>query len=277
MIPNLPVTAHDQAAPLAAGGTVAGRLPDFPTTASLRGKKVILVIPPSPFLLDERVFVSLGILRVAGALEAQGVTVGVLDLSGVDNYLDVVKGHFVGCDADWVGITSTTPQLPSAVQIARKVREVTPSTRLVLGGPHVTLTYSALKIERAKPTGIEGRAARAAAVLEGIFDVLVSGDGEFASALLCDEDCPKVIDADDNKGPLFMSNAQYEAMPPPARHLVDLGSYHYTVEGIRATSLIAQLGCPFHCVYVRATLYGQKSNCKTNREIGRNREEFFNK
>jgi anaerobic magnesium-protoporphyrin IX monomethyl ester cyclase len=33
----------------------------------------------------------------------------------------------------------------------------------------------------------------------------------------------------------------------PARHLVDVDSYHYTIDGVRATSLIAQLGCPFGC------------------------------
>src|SRR6185437_41190 len=33
----------------------------------------------------------------------------------------------------------------------------------------------------------------------------------------------------------------------PSRHLVDLKSYHYGIEGHRATSLIAQLGCPFEC------------------------------
>jgi hypothetical protein len=32
---------------------------------NFKDKKVGLIIPPSPFLLDERVFVSLGILRVA--------------------------------------------------------------------------------------------------------------------------------------------------------------------------------------------------------------------
>jgi radical SAM superfamily enzyme YgiQ (UPF0313 family) len=35
----------------------------------------------------------------------------------------------------------------------------------------------------------------------------------------------------------------------PARHLVDLDSYHYTVDGERATSLIGQLGCPFQCSF----------------------------
>ena len=51
--------------------------------------RICLVIPPSPFLLDERVFASLGILKVAAELEVFH-DVSVLDLSGVENYLDAV-------------------------------------------------------------------------------------------------------------------------------------------------------------------------------------------
>jgi len=212
----------------------------------LNHRRVTLVIPPSPFLLDERVFVSLGVLRVAGALERHGVKVGLLDLSGVGNFLDVLRTHLEENPPEWIGITCTTPQLPSAVKIARLIRAATPGLRIVLGGPHVTLTYSALKVER--KLGIaNGRAGKAAQVMESYFDIMVSGDGEFAALELFRENCPRVIDADDDKGAWFMSSAQYEALPMPARHLVDLSSYNYEIEGFRATSLIAQLGCPFHC------------------------------
>jgi anaerobic magnesium-protoporphyrin IX monomethyl ester cyclase len=46
---------------------------------------VCLIIPPSAFLLDERVFVSLGILKVAAVLEQAGHDVEVLDCSGIVN------------------------------------------------------------------------------------------------------------------------------------------------------------------------------------------------
>ncbi len=43
--------------------------------------RVCLITPPSIFLLDERVFMTLGILRVAAALEGAGHEVEMLDLS----------------------------------------------------------------------------------------------------------------------------------------------------------------------------------------------------
>lgn len=218
----------------------------FKETTEFQNKRVGLVIPPSPFLLDERVFVSLGILRVASSLEAQGVTVGVLDLSGVSNYLEAVAAYVQTADIEWIGITCTTPQLPAASSIAMKIREVRPNLRIVLGGPHVTLTYSAVKIEK-KLGRDNGRAHRAAELLETLFDTLVSGDGELVAFELFKPECPKVLDADEAKSGWFMSDEVYESLPMPARHLVDLGSYKYNIEGFNATSLIAQLGCPFHC------------------------------
>ena len=119
----------------------------FKKTLAFKGRQVGLVIPPSPFLLDERVFVSLGILRVAAALEKQGVSVGVLDLSGVSNYTEALETYISDNHIEWIGITCTTPQLPAAVKLAKLIREITPSLKIVLGGPHVTLTYSAVKVE----------------------------------------------------------------------------------------------------------------------------------
>ena len=218
----------------------------FKLTRTMIGRKVGLVIPPSPFLLDERVFVSLGILRVASSLEKQGVEVGVLDLSGVDNYLDALTSYLESANIEWIGITCTTPQLPAAVKLSKKIRTIKSNLRIVLGGPHVTLTYSAVKVEE-KNGIVNGRARKAANLLETYFDVLISGDGEFAVFECFKPDCAKMVDGDDMHGPFFMKNEQYEETEWPARHLVDLTSYHYHIEGFPATSLIAQLGCPFNC------------------------------
>ena len=58
---------------------------------------------------------------------------------------------------------------------------------------------------------------------------------------------PKLVDGDDPKGGFFLTDQMFTDSPLPSRHLVDLASYKYSIEGHRATSLIAQLGCPFNC------------------------------
>lgn len=206
---------------------------------------VCLITPPSVFLLDERVFVSLGILRVAAVLEQAGHPVELLDLSGIENFLEVAAVHARGSAASVFGLTTTTPQLPAAVAVAQRIREVRPDARLILGGPHVTLVSSAVKLERRR--GVQGRAHAALAMLEKTFDVLVSGDGEAAVFRALEPGASGVVDADDRRGGLFLTNADYERVPFPSRHLVDLSTYRYAIEGHRATSLVAQLGCPFGC------------------------------
>lgn len=140
--------------------------------------QVALVTPPSVFLLDERVFINLGILKVAANLERHGVFVEHLDLSGTQNFLNALKNFLGKTHSKVIGITTTTPQLPSVVQIIRTIRENRPDMKIILGGPHVTLTHSAVKLE--KRGNRVSRAHVALQKLEELVDVLVSGDGELA-------------------------------------------------------------------------------------------------
>jgi anaerobic magnesium-protoporphyrin IX monomethyl ester cyclase len=208
-------------------------------------ERICLIIPPSIFLLDERVFMSLGILKVAAVLERMGSSVEMLDLSGVANYLDVVRDHVKSSSTQIFGITATTPLMPAAAEIVAVIKGVRPNAKVILGGPHITLVQAAYKKE--VKTGIIGRAVRAMRQAEEMFDVLVAGDGEEAIFFACDPNAPKLIDADDPASSLFLTNAKLTDLPFPARHLVDVSSYHYSIEGVPAISLIAQLGCPFAC------------------------------
>lgn len=212
---------------------------------SANARSVCLITPPSAFLLDERVFVSLGVLKVASSLLARDHQVNFLDLSGVENYLAPLEDYLAISQDAAVGISTTTPQLPAVMQIAAAIRRLRPDLKIILGGPHVTLVYSAQKLE--KKRGVSGRGHKSAAQLEAHFDVLCSGDGELAIFEALKPDAPKVIDGDDPKGGLFLTDEMFTDGPLPARHLVDLQSYRYSIEGHRATSLIAQLGCPFGC------------------------------
>jgi radical SAM superfamily enzyme YgiQ (UPF0313 family) len=196
---------------------------------------ICLITPPSPFLLDERVFPALGILRVAAVLEQAGHQVDHLDLCGVKNYEEVVKDYH---GAQVFGITATTPQVPAAVRIGTVLRSK--GVKSILGGPHPTLLHAAAK------RGNE-RAQIALAYLLEHFDVVVAGDGE--KAIFTALHSRGLVDADDPKGILWNTSKDFTESPLPARHLIDMDSYHYSIDGAKATSMIAQLGCPFHCKF----------------------------
>ncbi len=206
---------------------------------------ICLITPPSIFLLDERVFVNLGILKVASVLEKAGYPIEMLDLSGIENFEEAIRDHVRTSKAEMYGITSTTPQMPATAKLARAIRQEQPQARIILGGPHVTLVHSAFKKESIE--AYHGRASKAMEQILQLFDVAVVGDGEEAIFEAVSEKPSKIVDANDRTSRLFLNNQRLEALPFPARHMVDMSSYHYSIEGFPATSLIAQLGCPFEC------------------------------
>lgn len=193
--------------------------------------------------MDERVFVSLGILRVAACLEQAGHVVEMVDLSGIENFEETIRAHAANTKARIFGLTATTPQLPAAAKVVVAIREARSDAKVILGGPHITLVNAALKRER--KIGLDGRATRAFAKLMSMFDVLVAGDGEDAIFLAIQDGAEKLIDADNPASSMFMTNERLNELPWPARHLVDMDSYHYKISGERSLSLVAQLGCPF--------------------------------
>lgn len=207
--------------------------------------RVSLIIPPSGFLLDDLVFPSLGILKVAAVLARAGVDVRVLDLCGESDVTGKVTQHLTDYPSDVYGLTATMPQMPVAGQIAQQIRNADTSARLILGGPHVTLMQASVRQELKRNT--ISRAGRAMADLHQLFDVLVCGDGEEAIFRALSSDAPALVDADDPTSHLFLTPAMLEETPFPARHCIDLERYHYTIDGVRAQSLICQLGCPFAC------------------------------
>src|SRR2546427_2592834 len=188
---------------------------------------------------------TLGILKVAAVLEQAGLGVEMLDLSGVENYEEVVRDHVRTSGVTCYGLTATTPQMPADTKVYRTIRALNPTARIILGGPHVTLIHAAYKYEQKR--GISGRAATAYRLLEEMFDVLVVGDGELAVFEALGDTTTKLVDGDDPKSNYFLDNQKLTELPFPARHLVDVESYHYTIDSVRALSMIAQLGCPFGC------------------------------
>lgn len=205
--------------------------------------RIGLVIPPSNFLTDERVFCSLGVLKVAAALEQVGHKVSVLDLSGVKDYARAAHDYaMMNPDIERYGITATTPQMPAALAIRYMFHHDT----VILGGPHVTLVHAAYRNEQKRGV-VNGRAAKALEVLQESFGVLVTGDGEQAIHYALNAKRGQIVDADDPKSDMFLTHIGFTNSPWPARHLIDLPSYRYEIDGRKATSIVGQLGCPFGC------------------------------
>jgi len=182
--------------------------------------RVTFIIPDSGFLLDQLVFPTLGVLKVAAVLERDGIAVSVLDLSGVSDMPAAFAAHDARYGvSDVYGVTATMPQMPEAAAIATQEQK----------------------------RGERSRASVAMDELTSLFDVVVCGDGEHAIAVALADEAPQIVDADDMKSPLFLTNADLDAAPFAARHLINIRRYHYLIDGRESQSTIAQLGCPYAC------------------------------
>lgn len=210
-------------------------------------ERVALIVPGSLFLADARVFIHLGLLRIAAVLENAGYRVDVIDLSGIANPLDVLRDYTQHCDARVYCLTSTTPQMPETRKLCLALREYRPEARLVLGGPHCTAVSVARKKEAQK--GLVGRGHLAFQRVAELVDVMVAGDGEEAIFLALSDHPPAHIDADDPAVSMFLTRERLSELPFPARHLAALETYHYAIEGRPATSIMFSQGCPFSCRY----------------------------
>lgn len=168
---------------------------------------------------------------IASYLEKNGIDVKIIDeLIGED-----VKEHLKKFSPDIVGITSTTPLVHRAYEIAKLCKDMGILT--VMGGVHVSI----LPDEALKYT-----------------DIVVKGEGELAMLkIIKDGITSGVVSADYIK--------DLDEIPPPARHLMDMYFYvhsrdrfHYTYlyfvpRKTRVASILAARGCPYRCVFCHNT------------------------
>jgi anaerobic magnesium-protoporphyrin IX monomethyl ester cyclase len=190
-------------------------------------KRMILINPPSPFLIDERVFPNLGLVQLATSLKEKGVDAPILDLCGTDNAEE--KMRKAANDYDLFGFSSTTPQFIETAKLNRVLKETNTAAKSIIGGAHPSAIYSLVKSGKTDDPNIASL---------GEFDFYVSGEGDD-------------LDLDNlqqgwNHGPLVKD---INGSPIPDRSLIDVTSYKYSLKGRDATTVMTQRGCPFTCTF----------------------------
>ena len=187
--------------------------------------RIELIIPPNPYLGDDKRNPPLGLLYVAAVLEDQGYCPRVVDLRG--KKIEDFQGE-VG-EADIYGITASTPDYPLSLEIASIARSKNKDSWVVLGGVHAT----------AVPQTIGGE-----------FDKLVIGEGERAFQEIIEDFCR----GNDEKRFYKCTRIEdLDTLPFPARHLLPVDSVFsrnaFSVGGDLAGTIITSRGCPFGCAF----------------------------
>ncbi len=193
--------------------------------------KVGLVYPPSPFLLEAKVMPPLGILFVAASLERAGHEVRIADLTGLADWKDEMM-KMVDWQPGMIGYTGMTPQYPLTLAIRQRVEEWGYDGAQVLGGIHAT----------SDPEGVVRDPWHAVATGEGELSVLRMAEDASLGPMHRTYSSPLVPNLDE--------------FGHPARHLVDIRSYKYELNGVPATTTFSQRGCKFRCAFCESPLAG---------------------
>lgn len=187
--------------------------------------EIILINPPSPFLINQKSFPPLGILYLAAVLEKNNIPVKVVDLASCEDNLELVLDNYMG--SPLYGITSSTPQYPYAKKIKDIIRSKKQNTKIIIGGSH--------------PSSLPNKC------LEDGFDCVVVGEGEnaivdIAEAIRKKRGLPSLMQLS------YLSDL--DSLPFPARHLLPIKSYGYDIgQQDYATTIITSRGCAFNCVF----------------------------
>ncbi len=206
----------------------------------------------------------LGLGYIAAVLEKAGHDVTVIDTECLmhrnhfqrSNVNEAVSKIVQGYSPQLLGITSMTPDIPDAYDIAHFLKPVVPEAKIIIGGTHT----SALPFETLSGCGS--------------IDAVVVGEGEETMLELASgKEVAKT------KGLVFRSEngmfftgerapvTNLDRLPFPARHLLDMevrlraGQYRIYGTTLRTTTIITSRGCSKHprCAFCCGSLpFGQR-------------------
>lgn len=192
--------------------------------------RILFVNPNSSFLINDKVFPTLGLLYLSAYIKQFGYKdVGILDLSGDESLPSYIE-------ADIVGIYSNTPQFPNSIRLVNQLRQINriDDAIYIIGGPHVS----------GKPDD-----ARES------FDAIVVGEGERGLLYIIREKesgralKEKIIRFDYEK--------DIDKFPFPDRNLLDIKGYKYFIDSRLTTTAITSRGCPYGCKFCANNTWGK--------------------
>lgn len=207
----------------------------------------------------------LNLLSLAAQTRENGYTTTIVDCSAEKLDFEQSVQRLVDSNAKYIGITATTLSINDAARLARKIKDVLPSSVIIIGGVHVT----ALPVETIRDY-VE-------------FDIGVCGEGELTIINLLDA-LRKNKDLHLVKGIVFRSNGQIKVtdkqllindldiLPLPAWDLLDGFATRYAPTTSRMTGLPSiyinsARGCPYQCIFCDRSVLGNSFRAFSEKRV----------
>ncbi len=193
----------------------------------------------------------LSLAYLAAVLKREGHEVKLIDCPASHLSYEELKKELSTFDPELIGITSTTPNIFSAMKSASAAKEACPNAQVIMGGPHVTFRDAETLQENPN------------------IDIIVRGEGELTMLELAalKEITPAALK--DVKGITFRNNGEaartgprefiqdLDALPRPAYECFPLEKYR--IYGKMFMPMLSSRGCPFQCAFcVTTQLFGPR-------------------
>jgi radical SAM superfamily enzyme YgiQ (UPF0313 family) len=186
-------------------------------------------------------------LAYLASILRDGHDVKVLDANVLGYSLDDVRRELKEFYPDVVGITSVTPSIYQADQVAKIAKDVREDCKVVVGGPHATF----LPDQTLKKCNF--------------IDIIVRGEGEETIRELAEAldrgEWETVKGITFRKGDKIVSNEprsfikDIDEIPFPSWDLLPMDKYQF--RGQRYASMLTSRGCPFNCSFCASSrLFG---------------------
>lgn len=248
--------------------------------------RTLLVMPPMCMYEGavKRVVPPIGLCYIAGALEAEGIDIDVLDciVEGIDEEVRVAEGvwnmgmteerfraYIAENDYDVVGFTMIySSDLQNLYRYAQLVKEVKPETTVIAGGLHASI-YASRFLKDAVQDGVP------------FIDYVLRGEGEIRLGPFLRNLADGRIDTNadglagwrDGKvfaNPQFARITDLDGLPFPAYHKLPLEKYFaHNVpfspypRGKRVLPLYTSRGCPVGCTFCASTNFSKQYLART--------------
>ncbi len=199
---------------------------------------------------------SLGLLHLAAEVRAQGYQPSIIESDILNLTVAQVAERVIEKKPAYVGITLFTVGVWSAAAIARKIKQGSPRTIIIVGGPHIS-SMGQETIRRFKE-----------------FDYAVNGEGEkilveLLAALAAGTNLMQVPGIIFRKNPFVHAtpgkaiNRVLDELPMPAWDLLPDFPQAYKPAIFDfprgpVASIAASRGCPFHCKFCDTSTFGDQ-------------------
>jgi anaerobic magnesium-protoporphyrin IX monomethyl ester cyclase len=199
----------------------------------------------------------MGMMMLAAVLERAGHEVRLMDANAQARRRtsEQIIAEAEAWRPDVIGMTLVTPLVKEAYRLAAGLKSC--RARLIAGGPHATLLpdeplehgFDAVVVGEGEPTVVEAvEAVLGRLPPEDVLGLVYrNAEGEIS------RNRPRPPPAD------------LDALPPPARHLVDASDFGATAE-VHA-SIFTSRGCPARCAYCAGGLFGKKFRFRSAKSV----------